>query len=74
MSIFILVIDTETLIFIIMRAEQDQFLAVTQHADLMPVFMEQLDAIYWQGYAERLQDTMPAQFNEEYEEFLTLYS
>lgn len=57
-----------------MRADQNQFLAVAEHVDLIAVFIEQLDAIYWQGYAEQLQDENPNIFNEAYSQFLTIYS
>lgn len=56
-----------------MKADQNYFLAVAEYVDLIPVFMEQLDAIYWQGYANQLHEEHPDQFNEEYQLFADLY-
>lgn len=37
------------------------------------VFIEQLDAIYWQGYAEQLAETNPTAFTFELNQFFTNY-
>lgn len=37
------------------------------------VFIEQLDAIYWQGYAEQLAEENPQAFSFELKQFLNNY-
>lgn len=37
------------------------------------VFIEQLDAIYWHGYAELLAETNPQAFTYELTQFLNIY-
>lgn len=37
------------------------------------VFIEQLDAIYWQGYAEALAESNPQAFSFELIQFLNIY-
>lgn len=37
------------------------------------VFIEQLDAIYWLGYAETLAESNPEAFNFELNQFFNLY-
>lgn len=37
------------------------------------VFIEQLDALYWNGYAENLADTNPQAFNFELNQFFNNY-
>lgn len=37
------------------------------------VFIEQLNAIYWQGYAEQLAETNPQLFSFELNQFLNIY-
>jgi len=37
------------------------------------IFIEYLNSLYWEGYAEELQQNAPTLFYYEYEQFSTIY-
>ena len=41
---------------------------------MIEIFIELLDQIFWEGYAEQLAKENPQAFNMEYNDFLNTYS